>query len=295
MKTSLLVVFHQDCPDGFGAAWLAYLAYARLGRAGTVDFHPAAHGSVPPDCTGKRVLIVDFSYPRPLLLAMALQAESVTVLDHHQTAQTALVGFAAECAGLGTRAEVVFDMTKSGMRLTWDYLHGLGALPLKDRPWLVDYVEDRDLWRWALPQSREINAALAAYPRDFSTWDALANRPTRELALEGESIVRRERQIVAEHVARAYEADLDGHMVLCVNGTTLFSDIAGQLAQGRPFGVCWFVHGNGQRQYSLRSTEDGIDVATLAERHGGGGHPHAAGFRSSTAVEIPTIPIRPTR
>jgi nanoRNase/pAp phosphatase (c-di-AMP/oligoRNAs hydrolase) len=39
-------------------------------------------------------------------------------------------------------------------------------------------------------------------------------------------------------------------------------------------------HAAGVRSWGLRSTEDGPDVAKLAEKNRGGGHKHAAGFRT---------------
>src|SRR2546422_4504114 len=40
-------------------------------------------------------------------------------------------------------------------------------------PWLLQYVQDKDLWAWKLPNSREINAGLNSYPYDFKVWDSL--------------------------------------------------------------------------------------------------------------------------
>jgi hypothetical protein len=41
-------------------------------------------------------------------------------------------------------------------------------------------ISDRDLWRWALPRSREVNAALALVPFDLSAWDRLARDLDRD-------------------------------------------------------------------------------------------------------------------
>ena len=35
------------------------------------------------------------------------------------------------------------------------------------------------------------------------------------------------------------------------------------------------------RVWSLRSDPDGLDVSQIAKAHGGGGHPHAAGFQEA--------------
>ena len=43
------------------------------------------------------------------------------------------------------------------------------------------------------------------------------------------------------------------------------------------FAVGWRVS-KGRKIFSLRSREDGTDVREIAQRFGGGGHTHAAGF-----------------
>jgi nanoRNase/pAp phosphatase (c-di-AMP/oligoRNAs hydrolase) len=142
----------------------------------------------------------------------------------------------------------------------------------------VDYTADRDLWRWALPDSREVNAALRSYPLDFEVWDRLwAEESPESLKRDGAAILRAEEVTIQVHIDRAREIDFDGYKVLSVNATSLFSEIAGRLSAGRPFGMCWFER-DGVRQYSLRSRDDGVDVSEIAKAHGGGGHAKAAGF-----------------
>lgn len=286
-----VVVYHGGgCFDGFCCAWLFSKAFP------DATFIAAQYGTEPPDVTGRRVFVADFSYKRDVLRAMCKAAKSVTLIDHHRTAQADLDGFADECERLYgfPRPTVVFDMGKSGGRLVWEFLYGNRMLPddwlatnvscysLGVAPWLVDYTEDRDLWRWALPQSREINAALRSYPLDFDTWDMLHERGRAGelfgLAVEGRAILRAEERTIATHVRNAREVDIDGHKVLAVNATTLHSEIAGELAKGRPFGVCYFDRGDGRRQYSLRSRDGGVDVSEVAKRRGGGGHKQAAGY-----------------
>jgi nanoRNase/pAp phosphatase (c-di-AMP/oligoRNAs hydrolase) len=109
---------------------------------------------------------------------------------------------------------------------------------------------------------------------------------------EGAAILRREQQIIKDHVAAAYEAELAGHHILACNATTLFSDIAGEMAKGRPFGLCWFDRADGKRQYSLRSDEQGVDVSEVAKQFGGGGHKHAAGFALGMRHGIDVDPVR---
>jgi hypothetical protein len=151
-------------------------------------------------------------------------------------------------------------------------------------PWLVDYTEDRDLWRHALEGTHEINAALRSYPLDFDLWDQFEQKdPRSTFYYEGAAIRRAERAIVETHVRSARPIEMAGHSVLSVNATVLFSEIAGELAKGRPFGACYFDRQDGKRQWSLRSDPNGVDVSVIAKAHGGGGHQHAAGFEQALA------------
>ncbi|MDE2470086.1 MAG: hypothetical protein KGL35_15415, partial [Bradyrhizobium sp.] len=161
--------------------------------------------------------------------------------------------------------------------LAWEHF-----FPSDVAPWLVDYTEDRDLWRWVLEDSREVNAGLRSYPLDFEIWDAFYRAgitSLESLTGEGAAILRAQQQIVDGLVSHAIETEIDGHKVLMVNATCHVSEVAGELAKNRPFGVVWFEGDEGERVYSLRSDENGIDVSEIAKAHGGGGHARAAGFR----------------
>ncbi len=252
-----LILYHANCWDGFCAAWIANRAL------GGVETIPVQYGKEIPDVSNRNIFILDFSFSREVLVRARETSQGLLVLDHHKTAKE-------ELAGLDF---CVFADEKSGARLTWEHFHGEEAAP-----WLVDYTEDRDLWRNKLEDSQEINAALRSYPLSFELWDSLAQRNPKDLTPEGKAIRRREKQIILEHVRNAHETEVDGYKILVVNATVLYSEIAGELAKYRPFGAVYFDRNDGKRQWSLRSTEDGIDVSALAKAHGGGGHEHAAGF-----------------
>lgn len=274
-----LVIYHANCWDGFCAAWVARRKF------GEIEAFAAHYGQSPPNCTNRTVFIVDFSYKRDVMRQILSQAKAATVLDHHKTAPAELAGLSDEFV---QRPDLIqnpegselpsiwFDMTKSGGRLAWEWWFG----PKVPSPWLVDYTEDRDLWRHALVESENINAALRSYPLDFDLWDEFDRSVgQREMfKREGAAIRRAEKAIVNSHVRNARERIIDGHAVLSVNATVLFSEIAGELAKDRPFGACYFDRQDGKRQWSLRSRDGGLDVSEIAKAHGGGGHPQAAGY-----------------
>jgi oligoribonuclease NrnB/cAMP/cGMP phosphodiesterase (DHH superfamily) len=143
----MLCIYHGNCADGFTSAWVVRQA---LGEG--VDYHAGVYQDAPPNVEGRDVLMVDFSYKRPVLEAMREQAASILILDHHKTAEADL----QDLPGVQT----VFDMNRSGARITWDHF-----FPDVAPPPLLLHIEDRDLWRFALPWTREIlHASVFSYP-----------------------------------------------------------------------------------------------------------------------------------
>lgn len=281
-----LCIWHGNCQDGFGAAWSV-----RRALGDHVEFHAGVHQDPPPDVTGRDVIIVDFSYKRPIIVAMAASARRLLILDHHKTAAEDLDGFPVPRSWRGWEPEdtylgypqVVFDMERSGAGLTWDYLH-----PGDPRPPLIDHIEDRDLWRFALPKTREIAAALFSYPYDFGLWDGLMQPARLEtLAIEGEAIERKHHQDIDNLLPVVRREMVIGgiRMPAACLPLTLTSD-AGHRMAAEADGVasCYWDTPDG-RVFSLRSTDDGPDVSEIAKQYGGGGHSRAAGFRVAIGWE----------
>lgn len=262
--TKALCIYHANCADGFGAAW-AVRAALREG----VEFHAAGYGSEPPAVDGRTVYIVDFSYPRAVLIDMASRAQKIVVLDHHKTAQADL-----SPEGLPVNVTVHFDMQRSGARMAWDFFHPEQA------PALIQHIEDRDLWRFDLSCTREIQAALFSYPYDFAVWDDLMRASTEQLAMDGAAIERKHHKDVAELVSVTQRRMvIGGHDVPVANlPYTMSSDAGHLMAAGEPFAACYWDTAE-NRVFSLRSTDAGLDVSEIAKQYGGGGHRNAAGFR----------------
>lgn len=265
------LIYHDICADGFCAAWLFHQVYP------DAEFIPAQYGQDPPDCLGKDVVIADFSYKRAEMSKIIQTANSVVVLDHHKTAEAELEGMCVECEGYDVT--IVFDMNKSGGRLMWEWLYP--AVPHRQTPWLVQYTEDRDLWRWCLPKSKEVNAFLASHIKDFKVWDEIEyNCGVEQAAVEGTAILRYQQGVIDHHVKNAVMGSINGYNVPIINATTLISEIGNELAKGHPFAAMYFVKGD-EKIWSLRSAPDGVDVSEIAKQLGGGGHKHAAGFKSA--------------
>jgi len=299
--TRPLCIYHGGCDDGFAAAFVIHLALK-----GEVDFHYGVYQQDPPDVTGRTVILVDFSYKRAELLEMAKRAKGIVVLDHHKSAAEDLVP--------GAYMEVaIFDCLTHGIRPTWDgvldamkadeacgrrniYTHfdmnHSGAaiawsvfFPGKKQPWLIDYIEDRDLWRRKLPDSDFVTMALRSYPKDFVTWTSILVCGPDALIAEGQAIHRYYRTIIDALKENVVRGRIYGWDVPIVNAPYHFaSELAGELAVGEPFAACYWNHAHGTT-YSLRSRgERAVDVSEIAAHFGGGGHKHAAGFTMPASV-----------
>jgi oligoribonuclease NrnB/cAMP/cGMP phosphodiesterase (DHH superfamily) len=261
-----LVLYHGNCPDGFGAAWAAHLV---LGEE--PEYVPVNYGQEPPDVAGRMVHILDFSYPRETLLAMKEAAKGLLVLDHHKTAE-------ADLAGLDFCR---FDMNRSGATMAWDHFC-LGEW------WefqniitrrFSEYLQDRDLWHFRLDRSREVSAAVWSYPRDFGVWTQLAQR-LDSLKDEGTHILRFKNALVEQQCEQTVMREIAGHTVPVVNASTCFSEVGEALClkhPDAPFAAYYFDRVGGVRQWGARS-RGGFDVSEVAKSLGGGGHKAASGW-----------------
>lgn len=276
----VLCIYHGNCADGFGAAWAV-----RRALGNEVEFHAGFYGKEPPEVTHRHVVLVDFSYKRPVLEAMRERALSVVVLDHHKTAAADLAGYDAPPnywiyrdiirTGVALPLCALFDMERSGAGLAWDYFH-----PGQPRPALIDHIEDRDLWRFKLPKTREIQSAVFSFPYDFEIWDGLMHDDPAHLAAEGVAIERKHHKDIAELVAITKRTMTIGGYAVPVASLpyTLSSDAGNLMAQGERFAACYWDTAE-HRVFSLRSTADGLDVSAIAASYGGGGHKNASGFQ----------------
>jgi len=282
-----ICIYHGNCADGFGAAWAVWKRWAG------VEFVPGVYGKGPPAVDDAHVPMVDFSYKRSMLEQMALRAASITILDHHKTAAEDLNPFTGQPMELGFQAftdlmrrhhcpgaiRARFDMNKSGAVLAWEFCH-----PGELVPTLLHYVQDRDLWRFSLENSREVAANLFSYPYDFEIWDALANAVDKHrdgFVAAGVAIERKHHKDIDELLGQTLRYMVIGGQRVPVANLpyTMASDAAGKLAEGNSFAACYFDRADA-RVFSLRSRQpDGSDVSEIASRYGGGGHKHEAGFQ----------------
>ena len=267
-----LVIYHgRHCPDGFGAALAAWLFYGDAAEYLALD-----HGQVQslddlPALAGRAVYILDFSFGPELLRAIDNQAAKLVLLDHHKSALDKLDGFACRCG------VVHFDMAKSGARLAWEFFH-----PERDVPALLQYVEDRDIWKWEFPESAPFLAALDMEPQDFGRWREIAGFDTDQLAqfmARGGAMDEKYRKLAADIAEGAQPLTFNGVTGLMVNAPGVFHSLVGHILSAKTgtFGLMWSASSSGVKA-GLRAQRN-FDCIALAESMGGGGHAQACGFK----------------
>lgn len=258
----MIVIYHANCTDGFCCAWLLRKRFPEA------VFVPANYGEEVPDVEGEDVIIADFSYKREIMEEIIEKCKSLMVLDHHKSAQKELSGL------VDPSIVIEFDMERSGAKMVADWL-GVSN-------WLVDYVQDRDLWRWKLEDSRAVNAYISSWPFKDEVWDGIEKHSWDAIVKEGEAILRYQERCVESQIGKAvyvmFETKDGPKEIACMNCTHLVSEIAGKLGDGMAFGSTYFRRMDGKYVFSLRSEEGGMDVSEVAGGYGGGGHARAAGF-----------------
>ena len=290
-----IVIYHDHCADGFAAAWACWMRWRD-----ECQYVPASYGQPAPDVTGKNVLMVDFSYKRAALDAMAASAASIVILDHHKTAEQDLEAFRFRESEAGVVAPenvagmlrdlaelyrppviAIFDMQRSGAHMAWDFCHDVDETPL-----LIQYVEDRDLWLFKLPETKPFSLWLRSEPFSFDRFELLAQelhdaRDGDRIMTEAAAMQRFFDAKVDEIASFARRRRIGEHEPIVVNCPPMFASEVGHALLDKhpaaPFAAMYF-DGPNARMWSLRSREDRTDVSAVAARFGGGGHRNAAGF-----------------
>lgn len=291
----IVCLYHDDCFDGLGAAWAVS---KRFPEAKCISVQ---HNDAPPaDLLGKIVYIVDFCYPFDTLCQIAATTEELHVFDHHVDKETPIAKFNDFVHAMGwdkDKFRAVYDGSRSGAKLTWESL-----LPQYSTPSIIDFISDRDLWKFELDETELVMAGLGSYPMNLLEWDARFRwDPSFDNAIpngwdramlhphlcamnrlmdDGRVVLRKAQMDITRIIASCERTIvLEGHTVPLINvPRMLTSETLTLLALGRPFAVGYFDT-ESFRQFSLRSSPDGMDVLPIAKTYGGGGHRNAAGFR----------------
>lgn len=267
-----LILYHgRNCPDGFGAALAAWLYYGDRAEYVGLDHGDVATIDDLPPVQGRAVYILDFSFANEVMAAIDERAAKLVMLDHHKSAAEKLTGFACRCG------VVHFDMGKSGARLAWEFFH-----PHEPVPALLQYVEDRDIWKWEFAESAAFLSALDMEAQGFERWREIAAFTPEQLQqfmARGAAMDEKFRKLAADIAEGAQPLVFNGVAGLMVNAPGMFHSLVGDILSAKTgtFGLMWSAGDKGVK-VGLRSQRN-FDCIALAESMGGGGHAQACGFK----------------
>lgn len=268
-----LCLYHKNCLDGLASAWVAWKFHK-----GKIELQAIQYGDPIPAVHGRKVYVLDFSFKADVLLELDRICD-IVLLDHHATAIKEF-GTLTPDQRRELKGEYVFDVTQSGAMLSWKYFFPNGDIfPDSQPPSEIKMVQDRDLWKFEIPQTRLWTIAAYSYPLTVESFERFVNVGVNEMLKEGEVLSRKNDQDVTNIAKSARYMMIDGMVLPVVNApSSLASDLGHKLSEDEAAAVV-YTDGKDGRIFSLRSRTNGLAVNELAERFGGGGHPGAAGFK----------------
>ena len=273
ISKDIVVIYHGNCTDGFSAAWAAWNKFGD--KAEYVGIDPGE--LPPPELASKELYMIDVIYDGGLE-ALIKNNKKVIFIDHHISNKNIV-----ELIPSG-----LFDLNHSAAVLAWKYF-----FPNKIVPKLLNYVEDVDLWRLKMPYANEISAAMDLLDFSFNNWSCLASDFENETIFKeyinrGKIVLEYQNKLIERLITNNLEhVEFLGLKTYVINSPNFSSQIGNVLAiKSKSLGIVWYEQKDGSIHVSLRSVGD-TDVSKMAEKFGGGGHKHAAGFRVSELSKLP--------
>ena len=229
---SIVVVYHKDCKDGFGAALVAWKKFGGEGRYIPVSYgteqdsfvDDMAKSAEPPP---GELYVLDFSFNTDHLRRLAKVFRKITILDHHDTARKELMeerkideqrganvwAVKRQIEDLGN-VSLDFDMDRAGCQLAWDHFFQPFQTINREisRPEFINYLGWRDLWwhkrRDAYKKYADVIEALHLYldtiPFSFQSWAKFCDQPQDAIS-KGMPIVAYQKQILRKAAANCVE------------------------------------------------------------------------------------------
>ncbi len=222
--------------------------------------------------------MIDFVYPEKYLRKLLAENKRIIAIDHHKTNEE----------HIRLAHKYVFDISHSGSVLAWKYFHSD-----KITPRMLEYIEDRDLWKFRFTETLAICYFIDSFDFDFGQWSKLAkdleNKKKREhYIVLGDTIVKYQNRAIDRIIREnAKLVKFEGYEIYAINANHLLaSQIGAILYNKKPsMAVIW---GEDKDSVSVSLRSDGtVDVSKIAEKFGGGGHKMSAGFRLPSLKSFP--------
>lgn len=273
----VVILYHADCPDGFGGA---YAAWKKFGDE--AEYIPVKHNRPVPTLESARdVYVVDFCYPKDVMDTIAGNAKSLTVLDHHKGIKEVVESFPGH----------VYDEKRSGAVIAWNYFHPDTPVPL-----LLQYVQAGDLYTFDMPDARAALSYLYTHHFHFEEWDRLRaafedDKTRASMFARGAIYYEYYSLMVAQIAARAELVEFEGYEVYLGSAPSQFlSDVGHELCKKK--GPLALVAGIAHDGIKVSLRGDGtVDVSELARRFEGNGHPNSSAFFVPWGQPLPWKPV----
>lgn len=254
------VIYHKNCSDGFGAAWAAY---EMLGNKCTYIAMNYDDKEIAYELKNRTIAVLDFSFTEEEISKIESNNNKMIIIDHHKTALK-----------IKDLNNVILNINKSGAILAWEYFH-----PTKDPPTFLKYIQDRDLWEWKLENSHEFSIAFQNVPKNFYEYSKYKDvKEIRKLIKTGSALRDYQKELIKSIGNKAATVNWKGVTIKLVNSPILQSEIGDYLSSEETVALIYYKnHETNKIIGSLRS-KGNLDVSSIAENFGGGGHKNAAGF-----------------
>lgn len=292
--TNVAILYHEYCSDGVGAACAAYLYYQEQNLSCSfygLNPNKLLDGLEPVMMLdpNTQVKAFDVSFDQVAYQLLSERFSDLVIADHHQSTLNRL-GDGKDPTTLPEK--IIFDQNRSGCVLAWDYFFHDRQAPL-----FLQYLQDRDLYLFTLPDSREVTTGLNELcpvkylddrKLDLSLWVQYAKDINGDSWLNqtkalGKILLDHQRKTIEKLSASACLVNFEGTQVALCNSPVEISDLGNYLAREFECDYSMIYRLSGSKVYiSLRSLrESGSDVAEVAQRYGGGGHCQASGFTTT--------------
>jgi oligoribonuclease NrnB/cAMP/cGMP phosphodiesterase (DHH superfamily) len=295
------VFYHDNCMDGYMAAWVAYGAYGTyLTSYAAVNYNRI--GEIEKVIRNKAVghiVLVDFSIPLELIIEACEANIRVTILDHHKTAIDELGKW------INVHFDGVLDDSRSGAGIAWGYF-----MDNQEMPDAIKYTQDRDLWVHVYPESESFHYAakvdVERVRRVFGFKEAMDYITTRiaghehDYVSKGKAIIGYLQMLMQSSLKHLtyFSVPLSPDIGLRVASlsvpyelTSFFADEIFKAIPSVDAVANANYQGNEMVIVSLRSREH--DVSAIAKVYAGGGHAKACGYTISREEYIGSGYVNP--
>lgn len=286
-KNEKVFIIYDGDMDGWGAAWIAHksltnycgisdknitlIEMSKSSDRKTFDFSLIEEDSV--------IYILDYNFDHEVIFQFCELSKKVIIIDHHK------YFFPKGQEWFEDLSDILIyyvDINHSAAILSWQYFTSKDKMAIYP-PEILKYIEDRDLWKWELENSKEINSYIPLLLKNINYWDEITKNwhsLYKHIFIEhGEAILAHIKEKVKSSSKKARLIKIENYEVPIVNSMFYSSEICEELLNLYPdclFSVCFHTTENGHTHLEFRSRGD-FDVSLIAKKFGGGGHKAAAG------------------